>query len=193
MTPILGNDATFLIIALAQIPVMCYCYWYSRQEIAHSHKESVLSGDCCNTEYEEIPAGNCRARKISIVSGVILIDALSCDWHQSANDLYVLVSASALGTLLYPLFLSQLLEKLGARFFVAANFFAIMLLVLLFVSMVNMQSQVESVQDAAEIISEGDICYEEWFLSACIPSPFKSVVVSVACMMTSVEAESGIT
>ncbi|KHN84269.1 hypothetical protein Tcan_05629 [Toxocara canis] len=60
--------------------------------------------------------------------------------------MYALISASALGTLLHPLMLWLLIDKFDARLFVALNFLAIILLVLLFVSVVNMQDQLEATE-----------------------------------------------
>ncbi|KHN84240.1 hypothetical protein Tcan_05654 [Toxocara canis] len=53
--PALGVDATFVMIALAQIPVVYYCYWYSRQELTNLKDDNNSSQRRTRAEYQGIP------------------------------------------------------------------------------------------------------------------------------------------
>ncbi|ETN69511.1 hypothetical protein NECAME_05224 [Necator americanus] len=59
-----------------------------------------------------------------------------------AHRLFVLMSGSSFGYVIYPLFLT-LANSSESRIFIAIDFFAVLLLVLIFVSILNLQAQTE--------------------------------------------------
>ncbi|KAK0422256.1 hypothetical protein QR680_007466 [Steinernema hermaphroditum] len=69
----------------------------------------------------------------------------------NVSTVHVVITGAAFGALLYPLVVAQMIHQFGNRVFIGVNFFSVLLLVILFVGVLNIQSQMEKNQGIRRI------------------------------------------
>uniref|UniRef100_A0A158R4A5 Uncharacterized protein n=1 Tax=Syphacia muris TaxID=451379 RepID=A0A158R4A5_9BILA len=146
---------SFVVVALTQVFIICYSYYYCNSIIKSENAQPSVTQDT------QPPTSYGVASCIFVFDELLLYGTVICGFFIPAlgmnlflhvqrvsgfqvAKIYLVCCGSSLGSLLYPLLITKIFVKLGSRSFVALNFIAIIWLVLLFVSIMDIQMEFES-------------------------------------------------